>query len=76
LSRERKCQLEGKKEIFDVCFVPVMGYHAVDWLCCTYEMNCKRYLYMYGNYVTLVPKLCINLFNVVYLSYCFGTGVN
>jgi hypothetical protein len=42
-----------------------MGYHAVDWLCCTYEMNCKRYLYMYGNYVTSVPS---NLFNVVYLN--------
>jgi hypothetical protein len=28
-----------------------MGYHAVDWLCCTYEVNCKRYSYMYGNYV-------------------------
>jgi hypothetical protein len=42
-----------------------MGYHVVDWLCCTYEMIFKRYLYMYGNYVTLVPG---NLFNVVYLN--------
>jgi hypothetical protein len=45
-----------------------MGYHAADWLCCTYEMNCKRYLYMYGNYITLLPKLCTNLFNMVYLN--------
>ncbi len=53
------------REIFYVCFVSIMGYHAVDWLCCAYEMICKRYFYMYGNYVTLVPT---NLFNVVYLN--------
>jgi hypothetical protein len=53
------------REIFYVCFVSIMGYHAVDWLCCTYKMIGKIYLYMYGNYVTLVPT---NLFNVVYLN--------
>jgi hypothetical protein len=56
----------GQREISDVCFVPIMGYHVVNWLYCTYEMNCKRDLYMYGNYVTLVPKLGTNFFNVVY----------